>query len=215
MTSTVIPTWVGALWTAVFVAVFAVHLRHLAARTGRARLWHGAHVLMALGMVDMFLPAQHMGGGRVGVLVFASAAAGVVALVVADAARRKPLTLLWPVTTIDLTAMVYMFAMTSTRSRLLTGVLVAWLIVEALSWGTGLLATLVRHGGLGLSRQRAERVPAMANAAAPEPLAAAPARTTGEDLLRGWAIRASLTVMSIGMAYMLIAMQLGADAMTA
>lgn len=51
-----LPTWLRAVATTAFVIVLIIHLVHLAGHTRRGRAWHSGHVLMALGMIDIFLP---------------------------------------------------------------------------------------------------------------------------------------------------------------
>ena len=69
-----LPTWLRVVGEVVFAVIVAVHLWHLRASAGRERAWHTGHVLMALGMMDMFAPTSHMiVAARIGKLVFAAA----------------------------------------------------------------------------------------------------------------------------------------------
>ena len=206
MSNSWLPTWLGVAASAAFVAVLAVHVWHLVRCTGRARAWHCVHVLMALGMIDMFLPTGRliMPAG-VGEAVFGFAAVTVAGFAVTVWARGGGW--IWLIAGVDLAAMVYMFAMSSTRVGWLTWLLVAWFAVEALGWATGRLGG-VAASGLGGSRA----LPAIETAALASVRIDAYARTESVARLGSTyalSIRVTLVVMSVGMAYMLMAMQLG------
>lgn len=75
----VLPDWLRIVWVAIYALILVlhlvVHLRHLIGLGGQERAWHSSHVLMALGMVYMFLPAGIVTlPSMVGIVVFALAA---------------------------------------------------------------------------------------------------------------------------------------------
>ncbi len=214
-----LPTWLRAVATTAFVVVLIVHLGHLAGHTRRGRAWHSSHALMALGMISMFLPTTGMiVSAVVGEVVFAVAALTVGGFVVSELVRRGGVGWLWPIAGVDLAAMGYMFAMPSMRLGWLTGLLAAWFAAQALGWATGGLST-VADTGLGEQKTApARESPEIATAAnAPRrgpasrtvSLKRITAATTHLGSAHSLSIRATLIVMSLGMAYMFLAMQFG------
>lgn len=191
-----LPVWLRVLATAAFAAVLVIHLRHLLHGGPRARMWHGAHVLMALGMIDMFLPTHGMlVGGFAAEAVFAVAAVAVAGLLVADLARTGRVGALWLVAAVDLAAMAYMFAAMDGGVPWLTWLLVAWFVLQGIGWATGRLADTLDSGGLG---------------------GTAEARVDGwseSTAAHGLSIRLTLLIMNVGMAYMFVALSLGGMSM--
>jgi Domain of unknown function (DUF5134) len=206
-----LPTWLGIAATAVFVVVLAVHLRHLAGGTRGGRAWHTGHVLMALGMIDMFLPTSGMiVSAVIGEVVFALAAVSVGGFVVSRLVRRGRVSWLWPITGVDLAAMAYMFAMPSVRFGWLTGLLVAWFVGQALGWIIGRLSAIADAATAEPTDIAGHHLATGAGVAAPGATTerATPA-TVAHSSAHSLSIRATLTVMSLGMGYMFLAMQLG------
>lgn len=214
------PSWLGALGVVVFVCVALVHVRHATIMGGRSRLWHVAHVAMAVGMVDMYWPGSETPVSyRTGVAVCGLATAAAVTYVVIDAVRGRPPWWLGILTAVDLGAMTYMFAMFREAWVPVTVVLVGWLAFESIGWLSGTWSTVHRQVGLdsspGPSTSTAPGVPAVGNkrlagvTLARRSASALEARHDGmgaEPVLR-WRLRVSLAVMSLGMGYMLIVMQ--------
>jgi hypothetical protein len=191
--------------------VVVVHIHHVLTMSGRARLWHGVHVLAALGMVDMFWPSGRMPvGPGAAELVFGLAAFGLAVLVTVDAGRYGRPVWLWAIAATDMAAMAFMFVLMSTRSlEVVTVLLVVWFIAEAVGWSTGFLAAAAPYGD-AMTRSPEPAKPAAgwrSGAAVSLLLRAAPAHRVHSPLSR-----VSLTVMSVCMAYMLLAMQFGVDA---
>jgi hypothetical protein len=216
-----LPTWLDVVCTIVFVGILVVHLGHLAAMTGRSRWWHGSHVLMALGMIDMFWPGDRMVvGSSAGGVIFGVAAGAFFVLAVVEAARGA-FSWLWLVAAVDLGAMVYMFAMSSTRYQALTALLAVWFVVEALAWASGRLAAVAQHEALVLQEPRAdtddqpdiEGPSGSARGGAVATSLLAPALAAHHRAVHGRSVRVTLTLMSLGMGYMLLAMQYGMPAM--
>lgn len=223
MVNTWLPNWVGVVWAMVFAVIVVAHVWHIIVTTGRHRLWHCAHVLMALGMIVMFIPTGHtVVSSEFGEVVFGVAATAVVGLLVADPLRGGTAGRLWMVTVVDLAAMVYMFAMMTTRLVWLTIPLVIWFVLQATGWATGRLYTAVNHGGLGASQPRparalggvgaARRPPAGSPRDQPHQAPEAHSHDTGSSAHRS-VISITLALMALGMAYMLVAMQFGMSVM--
>jgi Domain of unknown function (DUF5134) len=126
----------------VYAVVVVVHLWHLRASTLRERVWHATHVLMALGMIDMFAPTRQLiVAAEPAKLVFAVAAVATLAYIAALVVRGERLGWLWPALAADSAAMAYMFVMPIPGFTWLTGVLVGWFALQAAGWVTGWLPT--------------------------------------------------------------------------
>jgi hypothetical protein len=208
-----LPPWLGLTLATVFGVILIVHLYHVIVLTGRERLWHCVHVLMAAGMIVMFTPNDQMViSNGVGEVVFAATAVTLTGLLVRERAHGHHIGTLWRIAAIDLAAMVYMFAMMDLRLLWLTIALVGWFVVQATGWSTGRLYATLTHGGLGGSPS--DRPVSAATARTPTGSAGKQShRASRHHPDRGSShhtvIRGTLTVMSMGMAYMLIAMQFG------
>ncbi|MGH3438916.1 MAG: DUF5134 domain-containing protein, partial [Sciscionella sp.] len=197
-----LPLWLRIVATAAFGAVLVVHLWHIARCAGRERAWHSGHVLMALGMIVMFLPTSGMiVSARGGQVVFAVAALGVGGSLLADAMRYRRVGALWVVGCVDLAAMAYMFVMPSAPAEWLTGLAVAWFALQAFGWATGRLGTMADLGG--------PRSAEVVGAAGTEVSVCSAHRQVSDR-----SVRATLTVMSLGMGYMFLAMQFGMHQMS-
>jgi hypothetical protein len=191
----ILPTWLAVIWTLVFIAIAVVHLRHLRESRGQRRLWHSSHVLMALGMGFMYAPSSIV---RLDIprsfwqLTFAGGALVIVAWMLTEAAERRAINALWVVMATDLAAMVYMWSSSGYRPAV-TWLLVAYFAAQWLLWVSDRMRTIDHHtlrGGLSVSADGA------VGAAAAQPL------ICFRD------IRASMSAMTLGMAYMFAAMQL-------
>ena len=214
------PIWLLVAMTVLYAGVVAVHAAHLASQRGTARLWSGAHLLMAVGMLVMVLPLDRMLlGGTAVVLVYVAAALG--CLVVGLRTRRGPGgSQLWFVAVVDLAAMAYMFAPGSVRSLAVGVILTVALAVEAAYWASGYFAEVADRDGLACVPAAAVQDVPPAGSGGSAPMATAPveARTgtlvasSAGFLTRPWVLRASMVLMALGMAYMLAAMSLPAAA---
>lgn len=225
MSNGLLPTWLAATWGSVFVVVLAVHLRHALSMVGLQRAWHGTHLLMAIGMIDMFWPWGAMPVGEsVGVVVFIIATVAAVLVTVQQAVRSGRYGL-WTLAAVDLASMAYMFAMLTTRIAAVSVVLVAWFLLEAAGWFHGIsLGLLPRHAlaeeeradqaadaaGSDLNHRaasaRCETPNRLQEAGAVQTLEAR-AHQADRSHLRD--LRVTLGLMSLGMAYMLVSMQFG------
>jgi len=191
----ILPTWLAVIWTLVFLAVFVIHLRHLLDTSGQRRLWHSGHVLMAIGMAFMFAPASidHLNiPTSFWQVIFAGAALVIVAWMVTEALERHAINVLWLVMAIDLGAMVYMWSANGYRAPV-TWLLVAYFGAQSLLWGTDRMRIVDQYrlpGGISVMSDGS----VAAAAAAP--------------LICYRDLRVSMSAMTIGMMYMLAAMQL-------
>jgi hypothetical protein len=200
-----LPLWMGVAWTAVFLVVAAAHLRHMVQATGQQRPWHSCHVLMAVGMAFMYAPQQIdplAVPSAFWKLVFA--AAGVIAAVWAISGVGRVSTLVWLLTSIDMAAMFYMWSgPRGADTAAVTWLFTAYLLAEAVMWA------------LDLYRRLDGATPVVSwKLLATESGATLPVASIGADtaaagsLLGELDISASMVAMALGMAYMLVAMQL-------
>lgn len=238
MPSSWIPEPVGMVWVALFAAVTVNHVGHAVFLPGRHRRWHAGHVLMAVGMTVMFWPGAGMlVATSAGVVVYAAAAALLATVLVVAGVRGARVGRLWLLSVADLAAMAYMLAMMSSRVAWLSVVAAVWFAAQAVGWASGWFGRVLERGGLGepappthAATPLSGAVPA-SRAGGPDPRAqpadrqdaGATRTTTGARVVtalrrrvvdggRGdWSVRISLTVMAVGMAYMLLAMQFGVD----
>jgi hypothetical protein len=195
MTNRWMPHGVAVLLSVVMVIVLLVHVRHLFRAGPHARLWHGAHVLAALGMIDMTVAADLMpvsataaGGVFVGA---ASLASGYTLVGPIRGTRRWS----WPgaLATVHLATVAYMFATVVLPSDGLSLVLATGALVDSALWASGAVAA----GGRTSSDTTA-------SAGTPGRRTRAPGYTRS--------LRVTPAVMGLVMAYTLIAMQFDGSA---
>ncbi|HWF35147.1 MAG TPA: DUF5134 domain-containing protein [Solirubrobacteraceae bacterium] len=191
----ILPTWLALIWTVVFLGVFLIHLRHLFETGGPRRLWHSGHVVMAIGMAFMSAPASidHLNiPTSFWQIVFGGATLVVVAWMLTEAVERRALNALWIVMATDLAAMIYMWSPNGFRAPL-TWLLVAYFTIQSLLWATDRMRSIDRFslpGGFSVMSDGS----AVATVAAP--------------LICYRDLRVSMSAMTLGMVYMLAAMQL-------
>jgi Domain of unknown function (DUF5134) len=192
----IVPEWLAVLWTLAFIAIVVIHALHLRDSQGQRRVWHSGHVLMALGMAFMFAPSSidHFNvPSGFWQLAFANAAIAIVLWMLAQALSGRAINVLWLVMAVDLGAMAYMWSPSGLQAPI-TWILVAYFAVQSLLWVTNRMRE-VDHKTLLGGEISVTPGGAVAMAAA-EPL------VCFRDL------RASMFVMTLGMAYMFAAMQL-------
>jgi len=188
-----LPTALRVFAVLVYAAVVAVHVWHLRAGARAERAWHSIHVLMALGMIAMYAPnGQAVVSAQLAKLVFTAATAATLLYIAAVLIRGQRLGWLWVAAAADLAAMVYMFALPVSGFGWLTALLVGWAVLQALGWLTGVL-------------------PAHADLGSPQP----GCLTSTGSSRREISVRVTLAAMSLGMAYMFLAMTFGMSAMPA
>jgi hypothetical protein len=151
---------------------------------------------MALGMAFMFAPSSidHFNiPSGFWQLAFANAAIAIVLWMLAQALGGRAINVLWLVMALDLGAMAYMWSPSGFQAPI-TWILVAYFAVQSLLWVTDRMREIdhktLLGGGISVTPGGAVAM------AAAEPL------VCFRDL------RASMFVMTLGMAYMFAAMQL-------
>lgn len=195
-TINILPAWLAVIWTLVFIAILVTHARHALESGGQRRFWHSGHVLMAAGMAFMFAPASidHFdlptGFWQ---LVFANGSLAVLAWVLSRGAARSAINVLWLVIALDLAAMVYMWSPGSLQAPI-TWLLVAYFLAQGLLWGSDRMRSV-------------DHLTVWGSGASVTP-GGAIVMTAAEPLVCFRDLRASMLTMTVGMAYMLAAMQL-------
>jgi hypothetical protein len=194
-TTNILPQWLAIVWTLVFIGILVIHARHVLDSHAQRRYWHSGHVLMAFGMIFMFAPASidHFDiPAGFWQLAFANAAGIVLAWILAQALSRQVVNVLWIVLATDLAAMVYMWSPSGLVGSI-TWLLVVYFVVQAVLWATNLMR---QADDVAVGRRFSVSPGGAIAATAVQPL------VCDRDL------RVSLGVMTLGMAYMLAAMQL-------
>lgn len=192
----ILPNWLAVIWMLVFFAVIATHGKHVLESEGQRRFWHSGHVLMAIGMAVMFAPASvdyfHIPTGFWS-LAFANGAIAVLLWMLVQLFEGRGVNLLWLLIALDLGAMAYMWTPGGLQAPI-TWLLVAYFAIQAVLWASDRMRDLdertIFGGGVSVT---------------PEGALAA---RVAEPLICFKDLRASMAVMTIGMAYMLAAMQL-------
>jgi hypothetical protein len=192
----ILPSWLAVIWTLVFVAIIASHARHVLESDGQRRWWHSGHVAMAIGMAFMFAPASidyfNIPTGFWS-LAFANGAIAVVLWMLVQAFAGRGTNLLWLLIAFDLGAMAYMWSPAGFQAPI-TWLLVAYFTVQAVLWGTNRIRDFDERTIFG-------------GAVSVTPEGALTA-SVAEPLICFKDLRASMSVMTLGMAYMFAAMQL-------
>jgi hypothetical protein len=192
----ILPNWLAVVWMLVFFAVIATHGRHVLESEGQRRFWHSGHVAMAIGMAFMFAPASvdyfNIPTGFWS-LAFANGAIGILLWMLVQAFAGRGANMLWLLMAFDLGAMAYMWSPTGFQAPL-TWLLVAYFTAQAVLWATDRMRDFdertIFGGGVSVT---------------PEGALAA---SVAEPLICFKDLRVSMAVMTLGMAYMLAAMQL-------
>ena len=196
-----IPPGVAVAVAIVFLLVVFNHIWHMALVGGRHRLWHAGHILMALGMIIMFLPGPRMlVPTTAGIAVFTLAAVALAGYLLTSRLRGRGVGALWLASVLDLVWMALMFdRMDSHTPRWLGVVGAAWFGAQALAWASGLLGRVLDQHGLG---------PASSPAQPEEQY-----HGIVDGGTHDWSVRVSLTLMGLGMAYMFLALAYGMASM--
>lgn len=203
-----LPTWLEIAWAAAFMSVAASHLRHMAQSGGQRRAWHACHVLMALGMGCMYMPSAWMprtATASLWQLVFA--AAGTLAALWALGGVGRVSANVWLLTALDLGVMLLMWSGDERRlAAALVWAVVAYLTVEAGLWLFDAYRRL--DGSDGLLNWRLLSIEAAGAVTGRGARVAAAQASASERLLGDLDITVSMLVMTVGMAYMIVAMLL-------
>ncbi len=198
----------------VYLGIFVNHVRHARETSGQRRLWHLGHVAMALGMAYMYLPAAAapfaIADGHWQAL-YGIGLALVAVWLLWQVLSRGGASGLWLLLAGDLLAMLYMWSPGALEAPL-SWLLVAYLVGEALLWMSGRIVGVDRdilpgHNilpGGGYSIVRTATYPGSDADGAVRVGVAAAAQTLAceRDL------RVSMSAMTLGMAYMVLAMLL-------
>jgi hypothetical protein len=195
-TTNILPSWLAVIWTLAFIAILVIHTLHLRDSQGQRRIWHSGHVLMALGMIFMFAPASldHFNiPAGFWQLAFANGALAILAWMLAQGLAGRAINVLWLVMAVDLGAMAYMWSPSGFQAPI-TWLLVAYFIAQSLLWASDRMRSVDHRtlwgGGISVTP------------------GGAVAMSAAEPLVCFRDLRLSMTVMTLGMAYMFAAMQL-------
>jgi hypothetical protein len=192
----ILPGWLAILWALVFIAIIAIHGRHVLESRGQRQLWHSGHVLMALGMAFMFAPSSidHFDiPSGFWQLAFANGAIAILVWMLVQAINGRAINALWLVMAIDLGAMAYMWSPSGFQAPL-TWVLVAYFGVQSIWWITDRMRSVDHKALLGSGFS-----------VTPD---GAVAMSAAEPLVCFRDLRVSMFAMTLGMAYMFAAMQM-------
>ena len=199
-----LPVWIGVAWTVVFLVIAGSHVRNMNRTTGQRRPWHACHVLMAMGMAFMYAPAEIdplAVPSAFWKLVFA--AAGLIAAVWAIGGVGRVSILIWLLSSIDLCAMIYMASGTGRADTApVTWLLTAYVLAEAVMWSLDLYRRLD-----GMTPIISWRLLAIESGATLPAASISTGAAGSGSLLGELDISASMIAMALGMAYMLVAMQ--------
>jgi hypothetical protein len=199
-----LPDWLALVWVGVYVLIAAAHVGHMLSTGGQRRPWHASHVVMAMGMAFMYLPARiDPVSVPAGLWQAIFALAGLIAAGWAITGSGRVSTTLWLLTACDLGVMLDMWSgLGHPRETLVSWVLAGYLLAAALMWALDLY-------------RRAERRPPIVDwrlfvieTAGGGAVAGVGSSTDSATTLLGERdISASMSLMTLGMAYMLVAMQ--------
>ncbi|MGH3547209.1 MAG: hypothetical protein ACRDQU_03605 [Pseudonocardiaceae bacterium] len=207
-----LPDWLRVVWVVALGVVIVTHLWHAYCKLGQCRWWHAGHIVMAVGMVVMYLPGSMARAGlsRTGVALFGGAALATAGAAAVLRRREGAFNLLWAVVAVDLLIMAYMWLPAAIRPSPLDYALAGYLGCQLLAWSLGLWE---RDPVIARRPEPAAAAPMMARAGPGKLLAARPPAPTtippaavGLVVHRDLAVRASLAVMVASMGYMLIVM---------
>jgi hypothetical protein len=196
-----LPDWVCWIWAGIFSFTVIEHLIHLVRMRGTHRLWHLGHTTMAIGMAYMFVPPQYRETTRwPWQLLFAAAALLATGYALARLTRGSRIDLPWITLTIGLAGMWYMWSMRDGVAWApLTGAAAVWFVAESAGWFTSELCGRPGNRLLPAAIQVGSR-----GAASAPYLAGATPIACGTTRLGC----ATLGLMALGMAHMLVGMQL-------
>lgn len=192
----ILPSWLAVLWMLAFFVIIATHARHVLESEGQRRFWHSGHVFMALGMAIMYAPASvdhfNIPPGFWS-LAFANWSIAIVLWMIVQAFAGRGTNVLWLAIAFDMGAMAYMWSPSGFQAPI-TWILVAYFALQAVLWAADRMRNLDGHtilgGGISVSPDGAM------------------AASVAEPLICFKDLRVSMSVMSLGMAYMFAAMQL-------
>ena len=212
MSMPLLPQWLRIVWALALAVVVVLHTGHAWTRPGQGRWWHTGHIIMALGMIGMYLlGTTHPGLSWAGVVLFAVLTLAVATTAVVLRRREAVRNPLWVASAVDMLVMTYMLLPPAARPAEVSWVLVGYLACQVLAWGLGLWDHVaVLQPVPAASAAVPVTTPATEQVHAPSPATIMPARrgdrTLGLTAHCTPAIRVSLVVMAASMAYMLAVM---------
>jgi hypothetical protein len=196
--------WARVVWIFAFVWITASHTTHVAFMRGQPRAWHLTHLAMAVGMVYMFAPwTRPPIPYRTWEMAYLAIAIAITAFVAQQWVRNRAVNVLWFAQLLAMVAMAFMSALMAGAApsgyHVITWALVAYYCVEAGEWSR-------RH----FAEADTERRSWIPFGLHPRPgRAVCAARLCGRVPVD---LAVSGTVMSLGMAYMFLAMDSPATA---
>lgn len=199
------PQWIGLLGVAMYLVIGASHLRHMRLTSGQRRPWHACHVLMAIGMAFMYMPAViDPFTVPAGFWEATFATAGILAAFWAVGGVGRVAIMMWMGTAFDLAVMLYMWSgSVGAGDARVSWTLLLYLVAEAVAWVFDAYRR-IDGSGPAISWQTLSGDPGGAAVRATVTGIAADSRS----LLGGLDISVSMVGMTLGMAYMVVAMQL-------
>lgn len=212
-----LPTWLGVVLGIMSLLVIVPHITHVLATTGQHRWWHIAHIVMAIGMAQMFLFGManpFINGTFAG--LFVAITCLLLATTAWSRAREGTVNPLWIATAVDIAAMAYMYAPASARPGPVTWLLIVYLVAQAVAWASGAwgkvptFALEASPSAAGSGDDPGWRIDADRTAcpegSGPIGVAVAPRPRLGLSGRKDPGVRATLAFMALAMAYMLLAM---------
>lgn len=145
-----LPLWVTLLWVVLLSVVLVFHCGHLIRMGGQNRWFHSAHIVMMLGMLDMYVSMEfgwQWLSAATWMWVYAAVTGAILAWLLARFAPRRPLSALWILVLVQQAAMIYMWAPPAAYwVPWITYGLAAYFAIEAAAWLSGLLNHTTRFG---------------------------------------------------------------------
>lgn len=140
-----LPWWMRLAWVVVLCWVLASHFLHVLEMRGQPRYWHMTHMLMAIGMIYMFVAWQGLPISlRAAEMVFEAAALLVLGFVLLTWSTGRPVNLLWFLQLAGVGVMAYMFALMDELAdndvEVFTLVLAGLYVLEAAAWSRRIFA---------------------------------------------------------------------------
>jgi hypothetical protein len=204
-----LPQWLRVFWTVILVVVLVLHLSHAVTMRADTRRWHIGHILMAVGMIAMYLLPQtdHPDLYRAGVLAFGLITVAAGFSLVRAWTRTRRLSWVWLATSLDMAIMTYMSTPADHFPAILTYLAAAYLLFEALLWLSARIPDPGAPTRPGASTE--QQTPGTASHGAvltlTRPIIALWNNRPESDVTTG--VRLTLAVMSLSMTWMLVAMQ--------
>ncbi|MGY6275122.1 hypothetical protein [Methylomonas sp. MgM2] len=132
---------VTVIWIAMLASVLVFHCGHLIHRHGQHRWFHGAHIVMLLGMLYMYASmafAWKWIPARAWMSLFAFTTAAIFLWMIARCIQRRKFSYLWILALIQQAAMVYMWMPVGYWIPWLSYSAVGYFTLETIGWLIGL-----------------------------------------------------------------------------